>query len=183
MRQVRAIRLAEPSIITTSTDAREWKDRSSKRQIDMSSIRHDGRVLSTRKRYARTYIRTRTHVHSRRSHTHVRPRQFCSVRKRHPRSFALCAGVVAVCVSACVCARTVGGIHHCATNFRDKYFTDGHYAGTRVFARYKLWMIAATAVQRWQGGQIVSTKGRSTRGDAIGRKGKSLMPVKFARPP
>lgn len=36
-------------------------------------------------------------------------------------------------------------MHHCATNFRDKYFTDGHYAGARVFARYKLWMTAATA--------------------------------------
>lgn len=26
------------------------------------------------------------------------------------------------------CVRRLGGIHHRATNFRDKYFTDGHYA-------------------------------------------------------
>lgn len=36
-------------------------------------------------------------------------------------------------------------------------------------------------LQRPRGGQIVSTKGQSTRGDAIERKGKSLTPVKFIR--
>jgi len=29
-----------------------------------------------------------------------------------------------------VYASAIGGIHHCTTNFRDKYFTDGHYAGS-----------------------------------------------------
>jgi len=65
--QMQFVCLAEPSVITTSTDAREWKDRSSKRQIDMSSIRHDGRVLSSQKRYARTHIchvRIRTCVYA-----------------------------------------------------------------------------------------------------------------------
>lgn len=64
-RNTQFVRLAEPSVITTSTDAREWKDQSSKRQIDMSLIRHDGHVLSSRKRCIRT------HAHSPRSHTHV----------------------------------------------------------------------------------------------------------------
>lgn len=128
----------------------------------MSSIRHDGRVLSARKRHARTLARTC-----------VRANFAASARAAPSRSFASCA---------CAYARTVAGIHHCATNFRDKYFTDGHYAGTRVFARYKLWMIAATAARRPRGGtRIVSTEGPSTSGDAIGRKGKSLMPGKFAR--
>ena len=83
-RNTQFVRFAEPSVITTSTDAWEWKDRSSKRQIDMSSIRRDGRVLSNRKRYIRTYAHThiRTHAHLPRSHMHVRLRQFCSVRKR-----------------------------------------------------------------------------------------------------
>lgn len=78
-------------VITTSTDVREWKDRSSKRQIDMSSIRHDG--------YCR--VENATHAHSRRSHTHVRSHQFCSVRKRTLviRLRSLCAQV-----SVCLCA-------------------------------------------------------------------------------
>lgn len=95
-----SVRLAEPSVITTSTDAREWKDRSSKRQIDMSSIRHDGRVLSSRKRYACTFA------------TFAYARAFAPILQRpqaHPRySLAL-----TLHASACMCvrARTRGWRH------------------------------------------------------------------------
>lgn len=133
-RNTQFVRLAEPSVITTSTDAREWKDRSSKRQIDMSSIRHDGRVLSSRKRYIRTHART--HIRHVRIRTCVHA-NFAASASAHPRYSLVPTSYV---VYVRLCARAVDGIHHCATNFRDKYFTDGHYAGIRVFARYKLWM-------------------------------------------
>lgn len=89
------IRLAEPSVITTSTDAREWKDRSSKRQIDMSSIRHDGRVLSSRKRYACTFA------------TFAYARAFAPILQRpqaHPRYSLTLTLHASICV--CVRART-----------------------------------------------------------------------------
>lgn len=131
-RNTQFVRLAEPSVITTSTDAREWKDQSSKRQIDMSLIRHDGHVLSSRKRCIRTHAGTFA--------TFAYARAFTSILQRpqaHPR-YSLMPTLYVVYVR--MCARAAGGIYHCATNFRDKYFTDGHYAGIRVFARYKLWM-------------------------------------------
>lgn len=142
----------------------------------MSSIRHDGHVLSSRKRYARTYAHARTF-------TFTYARAFTPILQRpqaHPR-YSLVPILYVVYVRTCVCAHAVGGIHHCATNFRDKYFTDGHYAEIRVFARYKLWMWLRWRLHRPRGGQIVSTEGQGTRGDAIGCKGTNLMPVKFIR--
>lgn len=84
----------------------------------------------------------RTHAHSPRF---AYARAFTPILQRpqaHPR-YSPCAYFVCsrrTYAGARARARAVGGIHHCATNFRDKYFTDGHYAGIRVFARYKLWM-------------------------------------------
>lgn len=70
------------------------------------------------------------------------------------------------------CARTVGDIHHRATNFRDKYFTDGHYAGAACSCDINygwLWRDVNVGVGVGVGFQGVEPKG--------------LTPVKFAGTP
>lgn len=77
------------------------------------------------------------------------------------------------------CVRRLGDIHHRATNFHDKYFTDGHYAGAAVFVRYKLWMTMAGVQRRACRPERNSRTGWVAKGGG-GGGAKGLTPVKFA---
>lgn len=182
--------------LKTNCQRAKYAIRPSRRAIRYNDIDRRARVersvVETANRYVvdttwrACIVKPKTvHTHARTFATFAYARAFTPILQRpraHPR-YSLVPTLYVVYVHTyvrlCVRARTAGGIHHCATNFRDKYFTDGHYAEIRVFARYKLWMWLRWRLHRPRGGQIVSTKGHGTRGDAIGCKGKSLMPVKF----
>lgn len=142
----------------------------------MSSIRHDGQVLSSRKRYARTFatrrdVCIRTCVRANFAASASAPSLFACAHFAHK----MCVRVWALArawLAAYIIVRLISMI-----NILRTAITRGPACSRDI--NYG-WL--RRRLQRPRRGQIVSTKGQSTRGDAIGRKGKSLTPVKFIRP-
>lgn len=84
------------------------------------------------------------------------------------------------------CVRTVGDIHHRATNFRDKYFTDGHYAGAACSCDINygwLWRgVTSTGIEDREGvtgGGTERFDARKIRGNAMMQFGRTVLLIKI----